>query len=89
MGPERDHERAVRLETFERVKAFTQTVSQKYFENPIHYLFYIDLSLTVGGLFFGNNFSFQFYFLLFSLAGAEVGSKFAHYYFNKEKKVTK
>lgn len=79
MGPERD-ERPFFGESkpITRVKIAAKKAVAKYFEHPIHYLFYGTLAAVIVGLFFGLHFQWQIYLILSILAGIKLFQFYNH-----------
>lgn len=72
MGPERDERPTFKEEKLASVKVAAKKTIVKYFEHPLHYLFYGTLGLIVIGLFFGLHFQWQLYLILIILAGIKI-----------------
>lgn len=58
----------VEISKFDRIHGSIKKVAEKYFTNPLHYIFYTMLSGTIIGLFFQMKFSWQYYLILILLA---------------------
>lgn len=76
MGPERDEEATFKEQKFARVKIGAKKTIVKYFESPLHYLFYGTFALVVIGLFIGIHLQWQLYAILIGLAIVKI---FNHY----------
>ena len=63
MGPQIKEEI---IETSKIEKAFisTKKVTNEFFHDPIHYIFYTSLILIIGSLFIGKFYSWQLYILV-------------------------
>lgn len=62
IGPSKKEE--LGFKTVDKVELAVRGVGKEYFRDPSYYLFYIMLSLTVLGLFFGKTFSIHYYLIL-------------------------
>jgi len=58
LGPYKDEK--TELTQFEKITSGVK----KYFNDPLHYIFYGTLSITIIGLFFGMDFSIKYYAIL-------------------------
>jgi len=70
IGP-RESDQKVELSVFNRLQYKIGKAAETYFADPVHYLFYGTLGLTIAGLFFGMEFSWKFYLILGALCGIE------------------
>ncbi len=64
------------LSRFDRVRFQAKRTAEEYFKNPLHYLFYGSLCLTMLGLFIGLNFAWQYYVILSILAAIKLFNYF-------------
>lgn len=71
LGPNTENIR-VEISKFDRIHRSVKNVAEKYFNNPLHYIFYLTLTITIAGLYFGMKFSWQYYLILILLAGANI-----------------
>ena len=69
MAPQQQDEAGVSL--FDRTTYQIKKAVEKYFIDPLKYLFYGSLTITILGLFFGMKFSWQYYVILFMLGFIE------------------
>lgn len=71
MGPNLQPENP-QLSRFDRVRYQLKKTTEEYFRNPVRYLAYGFLILTMVGLYFGMKFSWQYYFISALLFGIEI-----------------
>lgn len=72
MGPERDERSEFKEEKITRVKIAAKKAIQKYYESPLHYLFYGTLGLTIVLLFIGIRLQWQLYCILCTLGAIKL-----------------
>lgn len=65
IGPSKKEE--LGFKTVDKIELAVRGAGKEYFRDPSYYLFYIMLSLTVLGLFFGKTFSIHYYSILILL----------------------
>lgn len=60
------------LSRFTRLRYEAKKTLETYFKDPVHYLFYSMLGMTILGLFFGMSFAFEYYAILIGLMGFTI-----------------
>lgn len=70
MGP-RPKESSVEIGNLNKVQHTVKKMTESYFVNPIHYLFYGFLFAMMAGLFFGMNFPLSLYLFLIGLGASK------------------
>jgi len=63
MGPQIKEE-IIETSKIEKVFISTKKVTNEFFHDPIHYIFYISLIIIIGSLFFGLFYSWQLYVIV-------------------------
>lgn len=78
MGPERDERPAYKAEKMAKVKIAAKKVIQKYYESPLHYLFYGTLAITIALLFVGIRLQWELYAIVVALGCIKLFTFFSH-----------
>ena len=68
LGPTTHSNNIVEVSRFDRIHRTVKNTTEKYFNNALHYTFYVMLLGTIIGLFFGMKFAWQYYTILVILA---------------------
>jgi small basic protein len=77
MGPERDDAPLeYKSQSIAQVKTAVKKSVEKYFSDPLHYIFYGSLTVLIIALFFGIHFSWQLYLIIVILAGIKLFNHF-------------
>lgn len=63
-----------------RIQYSAKRLTESFFIEPIHYLFYGSLTALLIGLFVGMEFSWKFYIIVSSLGLAELATKLWKHY---------
>ncbi len=82
MGPNL-REKNPEVSLFDRARYQLKKTTEEYFKDPVHYLSYGFLGLTLSGLFLGMKFSWEYYGILIILWGVKL------YQLSTENKVVK
>lgn len=83
VGP--DNEEKFKVRVVDKVRHGLKVSFEKFFNRPAHYLFYTTVTATALGLFFGMEFSREFYAILLFLSFLNLAQFFYdQWYDNKE-----